>query len=214
MTRFRIITAIGFLMFFGWQHLKADEVLFDGKTLAGWEGNLKIWRVENGTIAGGSYLGNPQNEFLTSQKSYKNFVLKLEFKLDCKGGDPNAGVQIRSKRITNPPHEMSGYQADIGALRNGDSITGSLYDESRRKKFLVQADPLLLKKIEKPNDWNKMEVRCENNRIEIFINGEKTCDFKEEDNSIEKNGVIGLQIHGNNKAVAYYRNISIKTLPD
>ena len=28
--------------------------LFDGKTLAGWEGDAKTWRVEDGAIVGGS----------------------------------------------------------------------------------------------------------------------------------------------------------------
>jgi len=28
--------------------------LFDGKTLAGWEGNPKLWRVEAGALTGGS----------------------------------------------------------------------------------------------------------------------------------------------------------------
>lgn len=191
-----------------------EVTLFDGKTLTGWEGNPKIWRVEDGVIAGGTFEGNPKNDFLTSAKAYKNFILTLEFKLVCKSGDRNAGVQFRSKRIDNPPHEMSGFQADIGALKNEDSITGSLYDESRRRKFLVQGDPQLLKKIEKPGDWNRFEIRCEGNHIQIFVNGEKTCDYNEREPDIETSGVIGLQIHGGNKAVAYYRNLSIKTLPD
>ena len=29
--------------------------LFDGKTLAGWEGDPKLWRVEDGALTGGSY---------------------------------------------------------------------------------------------------------------------------------------------------------------
>src|SRR5260370_14431136 len=39
--------------------------LFDGKTLAGWEGNPKLWRVEAGALTGGSLSETlPPNEFL------------------------------------------------------------------------------------------------------------------------------------------------------
>lgn len=48
----------------------ADEdqkkvALFDGKTFAGWEGNLDVFRIEKGAIVGGS-LGQPieRNEFI------------------------------------------------------------------------------------------------------------------------------------------------------
>jgi hypothetical protein len=106
--------------------------LFDGKTLSGWDGEkTKVWRVQDGVIVGGSLDGNPQNEFLTSKKVYRNFILKLEYKLEGTEGFVNGGVQFRSVRIPQPPNEMSGFQADIGA-----GYSGCLYDESRRKKML------------------------------------------------------------------------------
>ena len=41
--------------------------LFDGKSLAGWEGEPKIWRVEDGVITGGSLTEfTDRNEFLAS----------------------------------------------------------------------------------------------------------------------------------------------------
>jgi len=114
----------------------APVPLFDGKSFAGWEGETnKVWRVRDGAIVGGSLEGNPKNEFLATLKSYKNFHLRLEYKLVGTQGFVNGGVQFRSKRIPNPPNEMSGFQADIGA-----GYSGSLYDESRRNKVLAQAD--------------------------------------------------------------------------
>jgi 3-keto-disaccharide hydrolase len=39
--------------------------LFDGKTLTGWEGDEKTWKVEDGAIVGGSLTDTvPRNEFL------------------------------------------------------------------------------------------------------------------------------------------------------
>jgi hypothetical protein len=182
--------------------------LFDGKSLDGWEGDTKVWRVVDGVIVGGSLQGNPRNEFLTSTKSYTNFVLKLEYKLVGTEGFINSGVQIRSRRIPQPPNEMRGYQADIGA-----GFSGCLYDESRRNKMLVKADPELIKKTEKPGDWNSYEIRCEGRRVRLTLNGAQTVDYTEADESLEQEGLIGLQIHGNCKAEVSFRNITIETLP-
>ena len=205
-----LLTSLAVILLGSALHLQAAPVtLFDGKTLEGWDGNTKVWRVEDGAIVGGSMEGNPQNEFLTSKKTYRNFKLKFEYRLVGTEGFVNGGVQFRSKRIPNPPNEMSGYQADIGA-----GYTGFLYDESRRKKMLATGDKDLIAKNEKPGDWNKYEVRAEGPRIVLIVNGKQTVDYSEPDGKIEKDGLIALQIHGNCKAVISYRNITIEELPD
>ncbi len=206
----RLLIALGFAFLCSLPGHAASVSLFDGKTLQGWEGETnKVWRVQNGAIVGGSLAGNPQNEFLATTKSYRNFYLKLEYKLVGTEGFVNGGVQFRSKRIPAPPNEMSGYQADIGA-----TYSGSLYDESRRKKMLLTADKELILSTEKTNDWNTYEVRAEGQRIRILLNGKQTVDYTERDSGIEQDGVIALQIHGNCKAEISYRNISIEALPD
>ncbi len=187
----------------------ADRVpLFNGRTLAGWEGSTNVWRVRDGAIVGGSRRGNSQNEFLATLNSYTNFVLRLEYKLLGTRGFTNGGVQLRSQRIRNPSNEMSGYQADIEA-----GCSGSLYDESRRNKMLATADKALVQRLEKHGDWNRYEIRCRGNRIQIFLNGERTADYTEADPTIPQHGRIGLQIHGNNNAEVFYRNINIEELP-
>ena len=68
--------------------------LFDGKTLDGWkqEGGQATYVVKNGEIIG-TAVPNTPNSFLCTKKTYGDFVLELEFKVD-----PvlNSGVQIRS----------------------------------------------------------------------------------------------------------------------
>jgi mono/diheme cytochrome c family protein/glucose/arabinose dehydrogenase len=198
----------------------APAPLFDGKTLTGWDGDPKVWRVENGEIVGGSMAGNPRNEFLTTKRSFYNFRLSLEYKLIGTEGFVNAGVQFRSLRATNPPNEMIGYQADIGY-----GHTGSLYDESRRNKFLARAGTGVgaygvkadteIAELEKKGEWNKYEIRAEGPRITIFLNGKATLDYTETNPSIDDAyGLIGLQIHGNNKAEIRYRNIVLDPLND
>ena len=183
--------------------------LFDGKSLEGWEGNLKTFRIVEGAIVAGS-LGEkiPQNEFLCTKKQYGDFELRLQARLLGEG--KNAGVQFRSQRIPNH-HEVIGYQCDMGMMQD-KAIWGWLYDESRRNKFLAEADPVALGKIVKPADWNDLVIRCQGPHIEIWVNGLKTVDYMEEDASIARQGIVGLQIHGGAPAEAAYRNIRLKRI--
>ncbi len=182
--------------------------LFNGEDLGNWEGDPGVWRVRDGEIVGGSLLGNPRNEFLAAPKRYKNFVLRLEYKLVGTEGFVNSGVQFRSVRVKQPPNEMSGYQADIGA-----GHSGSLYDETRRKKFLLHAPENQIKRLERPGDWNRYEIRCEGPRVELTLNGERTVSYTESDAAIAGDGLIALQIHGNCKAEVAFRNLAIEELP-
>ena len=60
----------------------APVPIFDGKTLAGWEGDAAWWRVEDGEIRGGSATVKvPKNFFLATEKSYQNFDLRLKLRL-------------------------------------------------------------------------------------------------------------------------------------
>ena len=180
--------------------------LFDGKTFKGWEGNEKFFRIEKGAVVGGNLKSRiPRNEFLCTKRTYKNFVLTLEVKL--RGGPrANAGIQIRTKRIPNH-HEVIGYQADMG-----QGWWGSLYDESRRRRMLAKADAAVIKKVLKPDDWNKYVIRCEGPRIRLYLNGTLTVDYTEKDPKIPLEGIIGLQIHSGPPSEAWYREIRLQEL--
>jgi HEAT repeat protein len=185
----------------------ASLSLFDGRSLGGWEGDTNFWRVREGVIVGGSMNGNPRNEFLATVRKYTNFVLRLEYKLIGTEGFVNSGVQFRSVRVSNPPNEMNGYQADIGA-----GYSGCLYDEARRNTFLARPSEETIKRLEKTGDWNRYEVRCDERHIQLWLNGEKTVDYTEPDAAIPQSGLIGLQIHGGNKAEVSFRSIMIQEL--
>jgi hypothetical protein len=186
-----------------------QEKLFNGKNFNGWEGDtLKTWRIENGTITGGSLTDTvPHNFFLCTKREYANFDLKVKFRLTGTEGFINTGVQFRSKRAEKPDYEMIGYQADLGK-----GYWASLYDESRRNKTLIAPDSMLIEKILKPGDWNDYEVKCEGRRIRILLNGKQTVDYTEPDQTIPQSGLIGLQIHGGGKAQVAYKDIFIREL--
>ena len=205
-----LIIAIFFPLSFISSFIQKETPLFDGKSFAGWEGDVKnTWRIENGTIVGGSTEKTvPHNDFLCTTRTYANFILKLKIKLTGNEGFINSGIQFRSKRLTNPAYEMTGYQADWGK-----NYWASLYDESRRNKTLIKPDSIKILQWIKVNDWNNYEVRAENRRIRLFINGKQTVDYTEPDANIPQSGLIGFQIHGGGKAQVAFKDIYIKELP-
>jgi hypothetical protein len=183
--------------------------LFDGQTLAGWEGNEEMFRVQDGAIVAGSMEREiPHNDFLCTTEKFGDFELRLEAKLTGKG--ENAGIQFRSSRVPNH-HEVSGYQCDMGTGK-GRPIWGSFYDESRRRKTLVEPDVDVVKKALKPDDWNAFVIRCEGPRVRIWLNDALMVDYTEEDAKIERDGIIGLQIHSGPPAEASYRRIRIQEI--
>jgi len=182
--------------------------LFDGKTFNGWEGNLKIFRIEQGAIVGGSLQAKVQrNEFLCTTKEYSDFALRLKFKLLGDSRGANAGIQFRTERIPNH-HEVIGYQADVG-----QNYWGALYDESRRRKVLAGPTPEEVEKLFKPNDWNEYVIRAEGRRIRLELNGRQTVDYTEPDETIKQTGCICLQIHGGPPSEAWYKEITLEALP-
>lgn len=183
--------------------------LFDGKTLAGWEGDKATFRVEEGAIHGGTLKEKiPRNEFLCTTEEFSNFELRFEARLQGEG--KNAGVQFRSQRIPDH-HEVIGYQCDMGDMADR-SIWGSLYDESRRRTMLAHGDAAKLAAAVNRDQWNSVVIRCEGPHIRIWVNDLQTVDYTEPQADIPQTGIIGLQIHGGAPAVASYRNIRIKTL--
>src|SRR5690606_4497789 len=92
--------------------------IFDGASLAGWDGDPAFWRVENGVITGETTPDNPikQNSFLIWRGGRTaDFDLKLEFRINA----GNTGVQYRSQQLPEGgtgdigKWVLKGYQADI-----------------------------------------------------------------------------------------------------
>jgi hypothetical protein len=187
----------------------APVALFDGKTFSGWDGDTNhIWRIEEGALVAGDLKSMvPRNEFVATLRSYTNFVLRAQFKIEGTEGFVNGGIQIRSQRIPNH-NEMIGYQADIG-----DGWYGCLYDESRRNTVLARPEAAAVAKAFKPGEWNDYEIRCEGPRVRLSINGVPMVDYVERDPAIVPAGRIGLQVHGGGKTRISYRKLTLEELP-
>ena len=204
-----LVALLGLLLVTAGAYQRGAKPLFDGKSFKGWEGNLSLFRIEDGAIAGGTLKESiARNEFLCTTEEYDDFELRLKVKLI---GDParaNAGIQFRSKRIPNH-HEVIGYQADMG-----QHYWGALYDESRRRKILAGPNLDELNKVLKRDDWNDYVIRAEGKRVRLSINGFQTADYTETDDSVEQRGRICLQIHGGPPSEAWYKEITIEMIPN
>ena len=185
--------------------------LFDGKTLAGWEGDMAWWRVQEGMITGGSLTEKvPRNFFLATTRSFQNFDLRLRLKLTGvpNTGMINSGVQIRSVRVPSST-EMSGYQVDAG-----EGWWGKLYDESRRNKVIAEAaDLAAVNAAMKPGEWIEYRIRAEGPRIRSWVNDVPALDYTETEPNIAQDGQIGIQIHGGGMALVQVKDVRIEELP-
>lgn len=197
-----------FLLIVGFAVPPQTVRLFDGKSFNGWEGNLKLFRVEDGALVGGS-LKEPiaRNEFLCTKQEYGDFVLRLKVKLLGDPAKANAGIQFRTRRIPDN-HEVSGYQADMG-----QNYWGALYDESRRKKVLASPAAETLSKALKLGEWNEYVIRAEGNQIRLALNGVETVNYTETESGIEQKGLICVQIHSGPPSEAWYKDLTLELLP-
>ena len=104
--------------------------IFDGKTLAGWDGDPQIWSVEDGCLTGQTTKEHPApyNTFLIWRGAKPgDFQLKIEFRMP-NPGFANSGVQIRSwEGQPKQKWRVFGYQPDMDA---DDHYTGTCYGEN------------------------------------------------------------------------------------
>jgi len=177
--------------------------LFDSETFDGWEGDLEWFRIEDGAIvAGRTDKRIPHNQFLCTEASYDDF--ELRFLVKTGAGNPNGGIQFRSKRVPDST-EVSGYQADVGW-----DFWGHLYDESRRNRMLVTPDADLIAEALKPDDWNEYIIRAVGGRIQLVLNGVVTVDYTEPDKSVARKGKICLQIHSGPPGEIRHKDLTIR----
>ena len=174
--------------------------LFNGKDLTGWtiHGTEK-WYVENGELVCES---GPEKQYgyLSTEKSYYNFELSVQFKLEANG---NSGIFIRSGVDGT---KISGWQVEVAPP---DQHTGGIY-ESYGRGWLIQPKPEDEKML-KADEWNTMLIRVNNYEITSWLNGKEMIHLKDEKIGAGK-GFIALQIHDGGGIKVRWKNILIKLI--
>jgi hypothetical protein len=142
------------------------------------------WEVVDGLLTA---CGEPTG-YLTSDRSYKNFVLSIEFKT---GVDTNSGVFVRS------PQEDDGYEVQIWRRQPVGYNTGAIVGTAKTaREHTFKAD-----------QWNHYQITADGDHIVVVLNGETTLDIRDTKFS---EGHVRLQYQ---QFPIAFRNIKIRPLP-
>jgi hypothetical protein len=186
--------------------------LFNGRDLMGWKAvGSAVWRVDHkdgwpDMIVGGQD-GDPKRAgLLTSEASFQNFELELEFMID-EHGKYNSGVYLR-----NDPGKggRAGYQVNIGRGAAAEYCGGVYTDH-----WLAKGDET--DTIRKPMDWNSMSILADGPHLVVFLNRKKVVDYTDPnpDPKFLQRGVLALQTYGaeGHSGFVKFRNLRIRELP-
>jgi len=176
------------------------QSLFNGKDLTGWvtPEDKAIFSVDNSEIVVRTQGDLKKNEFLVTEKPYRDFVLKAKVKFR----NGNSGIQFRSKRA--PDGAVSGPQADVA-----DGYWGLLYEE-RGRGILERYPEDKAKELVKNNDWNEFVITAKGKHVTIDFNGTRIIDRT--DDKFDDEGIIALQVHVGPPMEVRYKDIEITEL--
>ena len=199
--------------------------VFDGRSLRGWKGDKKYWKVKNGAMVGTADGTLKRNHFLTWDKAtLRNFELQVKVRIS-KGG--NSGIQYRgTSRPDIGLDAVSGYQCDVVA--NVSKYNGMLYEERGRRILSHTGEKVIIDpagqpwitgnfpvKEFAPGEWHDFRVLVEGNHHRHWIDGHPTAnliDLDEKGRALE--GVLAVQVHVGPSMTVEYKDFKVKHLPD
>ena len=211
--------------------------LFNGKDLAGWDGDPRLWSVREGALRGETTAENPANgnTFLIWKDGVtKDFELRLTFR--CNAAN-NSGIQYRSKHVTegNVRNKwvVRGYQHEIRNEQKLPNVAGFIYDEGgkrgriclvgeqatwgedgRKKVNETLLDASEFQKLFRLDDWNDVVIIAQANHVQHYLNNRLILDFTDADPRLAlREGVLALQLHAGTPMWAEFKNIRLKEIP-
>ena len=197
--------------------------LFNGRTLAGWDGDPRFWRVEDGVIVGETKPDNKaeHNTFLIYRGgTFADFELTFRYQVT----GYNSGVQYRS--VDEGDWVVRGYQADFEDRWHTsdaglvDRFSGMLFDEMGRmflgqrgeavvvrgnpddprkpaiEKIATLGDAAELEKVIRRDGWNEYRIIAHGFQFIHIINGRVMAICIDEDKANRRaSGIIAFQLH-------------------
>ena len=192
------------------------KLLFDGKSLDGWQGATRLWAVEDAKLSyrpqrASEPLPGLAGRKLLSDRQYTDFILRFEFKLD-KGS--NSGVAIRAP--------LEGDAAFVGMEIQVIDNDGW---RSKLKPYQVHGSiygvvPAKTGHLKPAGEWNTQEILCQGRHVRVTLNGTvitdanlnevRPIDGKEHPGLKRDKGYLGFLGHTDR---VEFRSIRIKELP-
>jgi hypothetical protein len=206
------------------------QSIFDGQTLAGWDGDPKYWRVEDGALVGEITPATiaKSNTFIVWRAGRpRDFELKLDYRITAEG---NSGINYRSVVVPDPvtPENrfaMRGYQCDIDGRKR---YSGNNYEEKGRLFLALRGQvtrvvggrpPVLVSTFGNATEmashvtdaWNAVHLIIQGNTLTHMINGRLMSVVIDDDApNRPADGLIGVQVHVGPPMKVEYRNIRLK----
>jgi len=199
----------------GWREL------FNGKDLTGWKANADAgaFSVSDGALkAHATHPSNRGHLFFVGQRPdglelFKNFELEAVVR-----GEPgsNSGIFFHTDMETRDGrlHLKNGYEVQLNSSDSEKRKTGSLYE-------VVDIDQSPVNEA----NWFTVNIRVQNQRIVIRINGKTMVDYTEPPGVLAQRsaarkgrvlraegGAIALQAH-DDKSTFYFKSIRVRPLP-
>jgi len=152
-----------------------EQVLFDGRSLAGWTHHLAdpaarpedVWSVEGGTLV---CRGRPAG-YLRTEAGYRNFELTLEWRFDPAQGPGNSGVLLRCRppdKVWPRSIEAQLQHTNAGDLWNIDAFPMAVDLGRTEGRRTARGRPCS----ERPlGEWNRYRIRLDRDRLTVEVNG-------------------------------------------
>jgi hypothetical protein len=178
--------------------------LFDGRTLAGWR--MSTIRDEPGQNNPGRFIvvdgaleatpGTGLGLLWNTRPMPANYVLRLQWKRFVH--EANSGVLLRFPHPDSKGYRNTAYVADQFGYEVQIDEQGSAPKFRTGAIYAVEAQTLTQQPARPAGEWNDYEIRVQDNRFVVLLNGVQVTDFENQDPNrgqpVDPH-FIGLQIH-------------------
>jgi hypothetical protein len=141
-----------------------------------------------------------------SERQFRDFELRLEFKID-EHGKYNSGVYLRQDPSTG---RRTGYQINIGRGIAGEYCGGLHLDE-----WLDKGDEN--DEIRRVLKWNRLRIIARSGHIRVDLNGINVVDYTDPQpaSKLVQKGALAFQTYGAEGHAGWvkFRNIRIREIP-
>jgi len=174
----------------GWQLVEAQKVAD--------ETMRKDWTVQDGCL---TYVGSGFDNICTV-KNYKDFEMYVDWRLDPKGKEPDAGIYLRG----TPQVQIW----DIARVNVGAQVgSGGLYNNQKNRSTPTEVadNPL--------GEWNSFYIKMVGDKVTVLLNGVKVVDqvvmenYWDRSQPIPACDQIEMQAHG---SLVNFRDIYVREI--
>lgn len=198
------------------------KAIFNGHSLDGWDGDPRLWSVEDGVLVGQTDASGrkiKQNSFLIwDGGEAANFELEFDARITTPN---NSGVQYRSRKLDEDGWRVVGYQFD---LHPRQQYCAMLFEEGGRGIVAERGQHVRLGETKEVvgeleiievdlAEWQSFRLVVKGHRYEHYVNGVLQTIVEDADEKKRAaSGLIALQLHQGPAMRVEFKNIRFRAL--